>query len=63
MIDDVRGQIIGEILYRYEFWTEGNMPRKICHSHFANDEEAVKWFKEAYSDQYLGGVEMRCYDK
>lgn len=65
----VRGTIIGDITYPYEFWIEEEVSyqskpvsRRIAKSFFRNDTEAVEWFKENYPNEFKHGVEMRAYD-
>lgn len=65
----VRGIIIGEMTWPYEFWTEPGkrtsdpLPHLIAKRHFENDREAVAWFKEHYPAEYKQGAEMRCFDQ
>ena len=61
MFDNVRGTIIGDILYPYEFWTEEKIPRKIDRGHFSNDDEAIAWFKAEHKEYDGKPVEMRCF--
>lgn len=66
--DDVRGFVIGDVTFPYEFWLHENLcgqkvSRRIAHSHFVNDEEAKEWFRENYPAEYAHGVEMRVFDR
>lgn len=69
MEETVRGIIIGQMTWRYEFWTvppEFNsdlFPELVARHEFENDREAIAWFKKNYPDHYAKGVEMRCYDQ
>jgi len=57
--EDVRGFIIGEVTFPYEFW-QGK--ERICRGSFENDEEAIAWFKENYPKEFKQGAEMRVFD-
>jgi hypothetical protein len=60
IIDSVRGMIIGEVTWPYEFWKDGH---KIAWDFFNNDDEAKAWFKEHYPEFWRQGVEMRVFDQ
>ncbi len=60
-VEEVNGTVIGDFTYPYQFWTTDGK-RKICQGHFANDDEAVAWFKKNYPDNFKAGADMRCYD-
>ena len=67
--DDVNGIVVGDITFPYEF----HMPEEITpgyfvdrcvgRGHFANDAEAVTWFKANFSVEFAHGVEMRVFDQ
>lgn len=66
--DDVRGTIIGGDRRHYEFWTEERdevrciWPSRIAEGEFANDDEALAWFREHYPEHFAKGCEMRVWD-
>ena len=62
LYEDVRGTIIGEVTFPYEFWTKDGKER-IDRNFFSTDEEAVAWFKERHPAQFAAGVEMRVFDQ
>jgi len=74
MYEEVRGTIIGDITFPYEFWVDeprqeyqtkrGIPKRKIDHGHFRNDDEAKDWFKKHYPEEFKKHViELRCFDQ
>ena len=64
MAEVVRGTIIGDITFPYEFWTlpddEGNQ-HLVAKSSFANDAEAVRWVQRCYPLEYSHRLEMRVF--
>ncbi len=61
--EEVRGTIVGEQTYPYEFWTAKGRVRRLGGGFFANDEEAQLWAKAHYPTEYAQGIEMRCFDR
>ena len=60
--ETVRGIIIGQITWPYEFWTTDGQ-HLIAKRHFENDREAVAWFKKHHGADYPQGADMRCFDQ
>lgn len=60
--EEVRGTIIGDYTYPYEFWTAKGRPHRIGRGFFANDEEAQSYAKAHYPVEYAQGIEMRCFN-
>jgi hypothetical protein len=64
--DDVRGTIIGDVTFPYEFWRKHpdfGWDEKIARGFFRDDDEAVSWFMVHYPEEYRAGAEMRVFDK
>lgn len=71
--DDVNGIIIGDVTFPYEFWIDEPRPeyqhktgipkRQVAKGFFANDDQAVAWFKENYPAEFKHGVEMRVFEQ
>lgn len=57
--ESVRGHIIGNVEWPYEFWQDGE---RFARGYFENDAEAESWCREHYPERAAGGVEMRCFD-
>lgn len=67
--DDVSGIVIGDVTAPYEFWipeeiTPGYfVDRCLARGHFANDDEAVAWFRSQGFVAPGTVVEMRVFDQ
>jgi hypothetical protein len=63
--ESVRGIIIGEMKYPYEFWTLDDPSARIHHGSlfFENDAQAIEWFKTNYPGHFAAGAEMRVFDR
>lgn len=67
--DDVGGFIVGGDEHPYEFWRHGEYPLrhdqnvKITGGWFANDTEAIEWFRKQYPAEFAEGCEMRVWDQ
>ena len=67
--DDVSGIVIGDVTAPYEFWqdeeiTPGySVPRRVARGHFANDAEAVAWFRSRGFVDPGTVVEMKVFDQ
>lgn len=60
--ETVRGTIIGEITWPYEFWTVDGQ-HLIAKRGFENDREAIAWFKTNHPKEFAQGADMRCFDQ
>lgn len=58
--DDVRGIVVGEMTFPYQFWKDG---RRLGRGHFASDAEAEAYCKEQFPEEYKTGIEMRAFDR
>jgi hypothetical protein len=59
----VNGTVIGKMTLPYRFYTTDlDDPKPITKMMwFANDTEAIEWFKENHPKAFKVGAEMRCY--
>jgi len=66
MTEFVRGIIIGDITFPYEFWTEPDedgYQHLVAKRGFANDDEAIAWVQAKYPKEYAVGLEMRVFEQ
>jgi len=65
MEESVRGIIIGDVTFPYQFWTEPDefgFQQPVAKGFFVNDEEAIAWIKAKYPDAFAAGLEMRVFE-
>lgn len=58
---EVDARIIGGFDFVYRFYSHSGKPLTAFRL-FANDDEAIEWFRANFPDDYKRGVEMRRYE-
>jgi len=69
--EEVNGTIIGDILRPYQFWAKeprteyqtkrGTPLRLVYKGFFANDDQAIGFFRDNFPEDFKAGVEMRVF--
>ena len=66
MTEVVRGIIIGDVTFPYQFWTlpdEQGHQTLVAEGTFVNDKAAVWWVQRCYPIEYSHKLEMRVFEQ